>query len=202
MPRTGRRPGTADTRAQILEAARRRFAEDGYRGATIRSIAQDAAVDPALVHHYFGPKDDLFATVLELPIPPNLVADVLASTPTAQLGERIVRTFLTVWDTAEHRERMILIIRTAVADERAVRMLREFITHKVLGAVVERVGSDEPDLRATLVASQLIGLAFVRFVIGMEPLVSASHDRLVAACGPVVQHYLTGDLSAQPPPVP
>lgn len=196
MPRTGRRPGDTDTRTAILEAARRHFADAGYRGATIRAIAGGAGVDPALVHHYFGSKHELFASVLELPVPPELLLNVLTTTPVDALGATIVRTFLGVWDTPQHSERMQIIIRTAVVDEQAVRMLREFVTETLLGAVARHLGADQPMLRATLVASQLIGLAFMRFLITMEPLASADHEQLVAAYGPAVQHYLTGDLSA------
>lgn len=194
MPRSGRRPGNARTRDHILEAARRRFAEDGYRGATIRGIAADAAVDPALVHHYFGAKRDLFAAVLDIPVSPSFVGEVLAAAPTDELGERILRTFLRVWDQAAHRERLQILLRTAASDEDAARTIREFLVDALLGAVTERLGVEDAGLRATLVASQLIGFAFLRYLLQIEPLASASHERVIAAYAPTVQRYLTGDI--------
>lgn len=194
MPRTGRRPGETRTRETILSAARQRFAEDGYRGATIRGIAADASVDPALVHHYFGTKRGLFAAVLEFPVSPDLVVDVLAGAQTEDLGERIVRTFLDVWDQPQHRERMQILLRTAISDEHAARMIREFIIDALLTPIADRMGATDPELRATLVASQLMGFALLRYLLQIEPLTSASHDQVLAAYAPTVQRYLTGDL--------
>ncbi|MDP8971234.1 MAG: TetR family transcriptional regulator [Actinomycetota bacterium] len=192
--RTGRRPGDSGAREAILLAARERFAEAGYRGASIRSIAAQARVDPALVHHYFGTKRDLFVTALELPVDPAVIVEILTSGSAEQVGERIVRTFLAIWEHPQARDRMRMLLRSAVTDDQAARMLREFVFDTVLGPVVGTLGSDHPDLRMSLAASQMIGLALLRFVIGVEPLASASHDQIVAAYAPTIQRYLTGDL--------
>jgi AcrR family transcriptional regulator len=200
MARTGRRPGVSGTREAILDAARRAFAEQGYQQATIRGVADLAGVDPALVHHYFGTKQDLFVAAVELPVNPveQLMA-VLADEPD-RIGQRIVEVFLSVWDHAADRSPLLALIRSAVGDERAAAMLREFITEEVLGQLARRLGSPDARLRATLVGSQLIGLAMARYIIRVEPLASAPAAELAAAVGPTVQRYLTGDVAAAPGP--
>ena len=199
MARTGRRPGVSGTREAILDAARRAFAEQGYQQATIRGVADLAGVDPALVHHYFGTKQDLFVAAVELPVNPigQLMA-VLADEPD-QIGQRIVEVFLSIWDHAADRSPLLALIRSAVGDERAAAMLREFITEEVLGQLARRLGSPDARLRATLVGSQLIGLAMARYIVRVEPLASAPAAELAAAVGPTVQRYLTGDLLAVAP---
>jgi AcrR family transcriptional regulator len=200
MARTGRRPGVSGTREAILDAARRAFAEQGYQRATIRGVAELAGVDPALVHHYFGTKQDLFVAAVQLPINPvpQLMA-VLGEDPD-RTGERIVEVFLSVWDHAADRSPLLALIRSAVGDERAAAMLREFITEEVLGQLAHRLGSPDARLRATLVASQLIGLAMARYIVRVEPLASAPAAELAAAVGPTLQRYLTGDVAAAPRP--
>ncbi len=194
MARTGRRPGDSGTRDAILEAARSRFAEMGYRGASIRTIAGEAQVDPALVHHYFGTKRELFAEVLQFPVRPDLVVAQLAGAPPDELGEVLVRTFLRVWDEPAARDRLRLLLTTAVSDPTAARMLREFLVETVLAPVLTRLGVDAVGWRASLVASQLVGLGLTRFVLGMEPLSTAAPDAVVVVVGPTIQRYLTGPL--------
>ena len=200
MARTGRRPGVSGTREAILDAARRAFAEQGYQQATIRGVADLAGVDPALVHHYFGTKQDLFVAAVELPVNPieQLMA-VLADEPD-RIGQRIVEVFLSIWDHAADRSPLLALIRSAVGDERAAAMLREFITEEVLGQLARRLGSPDARLRATLVGSQLIGLAMARYIVRVEPLASAPAAELAAAVGPTVQRYLTGDVAVAPGP--
>lgn len=194
MARTGRRPGASGTRDAILASARRRFAEDGYRGATIRAIAGDAGVDPALVHHYFGTKQELFGTVLDLPASPGDLVDRLAAAEAHEVGRRVIETFLEVWDEPTRRERMKILLRTAMVDETAARMIRGFVVESLLAPVAARLGAGDAPLRATLVASQLVGFAFVRYLLELEPLASASHEQVVAAYAPTLQRYLTGPL--------
>ena len=200
MARTGRRAGVSGTREAILDAARRAFAEQGYQQATIRGVAELAGVDPALVHHYFGTKQDLFVAAVELPINPieQLMA-VLADEPD-RIGQRIVEVFLSIWDHAADRSPLLALIRSAVGDDRAAAMLREFITEEVLGQLARRLGSPDARLRATLVGSQLIGLAMARYIVRVEPLASTPAAELAAAVGPTVQRYLTGDVAVAPGP--
>jgi AcrR family transcriptional regulator len=197
MARTGRRPGVSGTREAILDAARRAFAEHGYQHATIRGVADLAGVDPALVHHYFGTKQELFVAAVQLPVNPvERLTAVLDEDPD-QAGRRMVETFLSVWDHAATQSPLLALIRSAVGDEHAAAMLREFITEEVLGQIAHRLGGADARLRATLVGSQVIGLAMARYIVKVEPLASASRTQVVAAVGPTLQRYLTGDLAAQ-----
>ncbi|MER7419241.1 TetR family transcriptional regulator [Micromonospora peucetia] len=194
--RTGRRPGNPDTRQAILDAARAAFAERGFDGASIRAVAAAARVDPALVHHYFGSKDRLFLAAMHAPVDPGeLLPSVLAG-DRAALGERLVRTFLGVWDSPAGTAGVALL-RSAVSNEWTARLLREFLVTQVLRRVLDQLDADpaELPLRGSLVASQLIGLAMMRHVVRLEPVASAAPETLVAAIGPTVQRYLTGDLA-------
>ena len=195
MARTGRRPGVSGTREAILDAARRAFAEQGYQRATIRDVARLAGVDPALVHHYFGTKQDLFVAAVRLPVNPvDQLTAVLAAEPD-QVGQRLVETFLSIWDHAADQSPLLALIRSAVADEQAAALLREFITEEVLGPLARRVGSPDAQLRATLAGSQLIGLAMARYIIRVEPLASTPAAQVAAVVGPTVQRYLTGEVT-------
>jgi AcrR family transcriptional regulator len=198
MARTGRRPGVSGTREAILDAAQQAFAEHGYQHATIRGVADLAGVDPALVHHYFGTKQDLFVAAVQLPVNPvaQLTA-VLAEDPEL-VGERLIGVFLAVWDHATNNSPLLALVRSAVGDEQAAAMLREFITEEVLGQIAQRLGSPDARLRATLVGSQLIGLIMARYIIKVEPLASAPAAQVAAAVGPTLQRYLTGDIAATP----
>jgi AcrR family transcriptional regulator len=197
MARTGRRPGVSGTREAILDAARRAFAEHGYQHATIRGVADLAGVDPALVHHYFGTKQELFVAAVRLPVNPiERLTAVLAEDPD-QAGRRMVETFLSVWDHAATQSPLLALVRSAVGDEHAAAMLREFIAEEVLGQVAHRLGGADARLRATLVGSQIIGLAMARYIVKVEPLASAPPAQIVAAVGPTLQRYLTGDLASR-----
>lgn len=195
MPRTGRRPGNQDTREAILAAARQAFAEHGYDKASIRRIAAAAGVDPALVHHYFGAKDQLFLAAMEVPIDPGqAVAEVVAAGLDG-IGERLVRMFLTVWDSPAGVT-AAAVVRSAASHDRSAGMLREFISRQILRRVVHELDLDpkEGPLRASLVASQLMGLIMTRYILRIEPLASTSREALVAAVAPTIQRYLAGPL--------
>jgi AcrR family transcriptional regulator len=180
MALAGRRPGPSDTREAILTAARESFAELGYDATTIRGVAARAEVDPALVHHYFGPKVDLFATAMELPASPSgLIAPVLEG-PRDQVGERLIRTFLSVWDREAGRAPMLGLVRSAAANEQAARMLREFVERELVGRLLRQLGSDRVDLRAALVASQMVGLVMIRYVLRIGDLAAADPETVAA----------------------
>jgi len=129
--RTGRRAGDSGTRDRILEAARGRFAEHGFAGTTIRAVAADAGVDPALVHHFYGSKDDLFAAAVALPIDPNLLPAVVAGDP-AGVGERFVRFYLGLWEDPTIGPTLLAVFRSAVSHDRAAALLREFVSARLL----------------------------------------------------------------------
>ncbi|MCZ2836333.1 TetR/AcrR family transcriptional regulator [Modestobacter sp. VKM Ac-2985] len=179
----------------MLAAARATFAERGFDAASIRVIATAAGVDPALVHHYFGSKDKLFVAAIEAPYDPaDLLPEALAGGPT-ELGANVVRLLLRVWD-GPGRAAGLALVRSAVSNEWTARLLREFLVAQVLRRVVGTLDlpAAEADARGSLVASQLIGVVMARYVLRVEPLASASADELVAAVGPTVQRYLTGDV--------
>jgi AcrR family transcriptional regulator len=198
MARTGRRPGASGTRAAILSAAREAFGEQGYEKTTIRDVAGRAGVDPALVHHYFGRKPDLFTAAMDLPVnPADMAATMLAENPDAA-GEHIVGLFLAVWEQGSNRHPLMALIRSATSSEDAAAMLREFATTEIFSRVVHALGSPDAQLRANLVMSQLFGLAFARYIIKVEPIASMPPAAVVAAVGPTIQRYVTGDLDAGP----
>ncbi len=189
----GRRPAGEDTRAALLDAARVEFTEHGFDGATVRMIAQRAGVDPAMVNHWFGGKDALFVAVMEIPVNPDeIVSRILTGDPD-QLAERMLRTFLSVWD-ANGGGALAALMRSVASHEEAARMMREFVSRVIFGRVVATVAPDQPELRAALCGTQIAGLGMIRYVIRLEPLASADHDTVVGAIAPTLQRYLTGTL--------
>jgi AcrR family transcriptional regulator len=191
----GRPPtGTgADTRAAILDAASSRFAERGYDRATIRGIAAAARVDPALVHHHFGTKHELFLAAMRLPIDPTEIVRGILAGDRDRLGERIVATFLAVWDSPAGAAAAGML-RSAVSHEPSSRMLSEFIATSVLTPVVKQLGVRDAKLRVNYVASQLFGLALARYILRLEPLASAKRERVVTVIAPTIQRYLAERL--------
>ena len=190
--RSGRRPGNQDTRASILEAARSIFAEKGYDKASIRGIAGDAGVDPALVHHYFGTKEKLFLAVMNAPINPGELIPQALEGPRDQAGERLVRTALGVWDSSAGSA-ALAVFRSALSNEWTARLLREFVVTQILRRAVGEIIEDrsEAPMRTALVATQIAGTMVARYVLKIEPLASADIDTLAAAVGPNIQRFLT-----------
>lgn len=190
--RRGRRPAGSDARADILAAARAEFAAQGYDATSLRGVARRAGVDPALVHHYFDDKAALFATAQHLPINPGAAAEALLAGPADELGRRIVRFFLATWDSPEGRQGIVALLRSASTHDDAARTLREFLVREIFGRVVTGLGSDRPELRGSLVATQLIGLAMARYVVRVPGVADAPAAELEGWLGPTVQRYLTG----------
>ncbi len=189
----GRRPGAPDTRAAILGAARAAFAEKGFAGTTIRAVAGAAGVDAALVHHYFGTKDDLFVAALELPVDPRTaIAPALADGPDGA-GERVLRVFVGVWDDPGNTAVFVALARTLL-DPSASHLMRDGFLPVVLQPVGRALGLDDPELRMSLVASQMLGIILSRYVLELEPLASMPAETVVATYAPTIQRYLTGDL--------
>jgi len=201
--RSGRRGGDSGTREAILAAARARFGDLGYDRTTIRGIAADAGVDPALVHHFYGTKESLFAAAMRLPLNPGDVVDaVLKAAPDDQgpvLGEHLMRTLLGIWDVAEIRAAFLGMLRSSLTSEQATSMLREFVTSVILSRIAEVAqqaapGGGDAEYRAALVASQVLGLALTRYELELDPLKQASTDDLAAAIGPTLDRYLSGEI--------
>ncbi|MEV0145543.1 MULTISPECIES: TetR family transcriptional regulator [unclassified Nonomuraea] len=185
----GRRPGSADTRGEILAAARRVFAEKGFDKATVRGIAREAQVDPALVHHYFDTKEGMFAAAMRLPLTPEQVVPALLEGPREELGERLVRLILAVTATPETREPLIALIRSAMTHEHAVTMFREFVTNALLFRVADTLGV--PHLRIEAAFAQMFGVLMARYVLKLEPMAGADPEELVELLAPTIQGYFT-----------
>jgi AcrR family transcriptional regulator len=192
--RRGRRAGGEDTRAALLVAARAVFAEQGYQGATVRAIAARAGVDAAMVNHWFGGKQGLFAAIVELPFDPAAVIEHVLHGDRDSLAERLIRTFVPIWDG--HEGAFAAVMLSVANQELAARMLGEFLTTTVFGRVAEVIGVDQPALRACLCATQIVGLGIIRYVLKLEPLASADVDTVVALVGPNLQRYLTADIGS------
>jgi AcrR family transcriptional regulator len=193
-PRRGRRPGAPDTRSAILVAARSAFAEKGFAGTTIRAVAAAAGVDAALVHHYFGTKDDLFLAAMELPVDPReVIGPALVGGPEGA-GERLLRAFVSLWDDPEVTPVLVGMVRSALQPG-GERMLTQGFVPVVLLPVGAALGIDRPEVRMPLLISQVAGLILTRYVIALEPIASMPAEAVVAAYAPVLQHYLTGDLA-------
>lgn len=190
MNRTGRRPGTADTRDAILAAARRRFATRGYDATSVRVIATEAKVDPALVIHYFGTKEELFIAAAGLPASFPAVLASLATVPLPDFGEALARTYLSVVDSDDSRNAILALVRSAVSHDKAAAMLRELLTSQLLPVIVRLTSRPDARLRASLIAAQLIGIAMLRHVVRAEPLARATQDEIAALVAPVIQQYL------------
>jgi AcrR family transcriptional regulator len=192
--RTGRRPGPNQTRAAILEAARAAFAHRGYDAVSIRAVARDAGVDPALVHRFYGSKEELFVAAMELPVSPSQLVSTLLAEGVEHLGERLVGTFLELFDQPAAFAPFLALIRGAVSNEHAAALLREFLAREVLGRLAAAASPDRPELRASLAGSQIVGLAMARYVVAVPPLATTARETVVACVGPTIQRYLTGEL--------
>lgn len=194
--RTGRRPGSPDTREAILAAARQAFAERGFDNATVRQIATAADVDPALVHHYFGTKEQLFLATVQVPINPQEFITSAVAGGKENLGENLVRTFIRVWDSPVGSAGAALF-RSAMSSEWSARLLREFLTTQILRRVIRQLDMDtaEAPLRSGLIASQIAGVAMTRYIIKLEPMASAPPETIIAAVAPTIQRYATGPLA-------
>jgi AcrR family transcriptional regulator len=190
----GRRPGTSSSREKILEVARLAFPANGYAGTSLRSVARDAGVDPSLIVQFFGSKAALFAAAVEWPFDAAQIAAEIQDVPAEQVGEYTARVFIGHWNRDEHRNPIISLLHAALADPAAAAMLREFITINLTLPMVERVGADQPEFRAALLASQLLGFGLARYALAFGALVSAPNEDLVAALGATLQHTCTGAL--------
>ncbi len=175
-----------------MAEARRQFGEAGYAPTTLRSVAAGAGVDPRLVLHYFGSKRGLFLEAVELPVDPSLVISRVFRGEQGTIGERVAELVLAVLDDPTSRQALMGILRSAVSDPEAAGLVRELLSERLLLPIAREVGADQPELRASLVAAQITGLAVARHVVGIEPIASASHETLVAALAPALTHYLQG----------
>jgi AcrR family transcriptional regulator len=190
----GRRPGESGTREAIAAAARLLFSERGYDRTTIRGIAEQADVDPALVNHFFGSKLDLFATVTALPEELAAAIPRIADGPRSRVGERLAEFLMDVLEDPDRRAAILSLVRAAASEPEAARAVREIVSERVLGPIAESLAADRPKLRASLINSQMVGLVMARYVVALEPLASLPRDEVVQAIAPNLQRYLAGPL--------
>jgi AcrR family transcriptional regulator len=176
------RRSSVETKAVILAAARERFAESGFEKATIRAIAADANIDPSMVMRYFGNKDQLFAAAADF----DLAIPDLSDVDTGQLGARLVEHFVNRW---ERDEALIVLLRSGATNTEAADRMRQIFATQLL-PVIAKVNPVEPQRRAGLIATQVLGLALCRYVLRLPPVVGLSHDEIVSWLGPTVQRYL------------
>jgi AcrR family transcriptional regulator len=176
------------TRAAILEAARRRFAADGFRRATIRSIAADADIDPSMVMRYYGSKDGLFAAAVDVELD---LPDLAAADPDT-VGELLTRQFLALWEHPPTDEILLTLLRSAVADDAVVEKVQQVFAGQVAPAVRRFGDPADASRRAGLVVSQLLGLALTRYVLRLPPVLALTPAEVVAEVAPTIQRYLAG----------
>ena len=183
----GPRQDGVRAREAILDAARKRFAAQGFEGATMRAIARDAGVDPALVSYYFGSKSELFIESLQLPVNPGDAIEALLAEGTDDLGVRLVTRFLQVWDNPVTGGPIISVLRSASSQPE---LMREFVERQIAPRLSRAIGGPDAELRATAVATQMLGVAFARYVLRVEPLASAPPEAIVNLVAPALQRYL------------
>ncbi|MBC9819795.1 TetR family transcriptional regulator [Terrabacter sp. MAHUQ-38] len=191
--RSGPRTDRSDVRSDILAAARTLFAAQGFRGTTLRAVADAAGVDVALVPYYFGNKDGLFAATLELPVDPRATLDEVFAAGLDGIGERIVRTMAGLLEDEQTGPALIAIMRSAVAQDSGNEVVRDFVLNVILEGYARHLDVPDANRRAALAATQLVGLALGRHVLRIPPLVEMTVDDLVEQVGPTLQRYLAGD---------
>lgn len=187
------RPGADDSvnrRERIVAAAADEFSERGYDGATMRGIATRAEVDPALVHHYFGSKADLFGATVSAPMRPDLELPKILAGPREEVGASIVRYLLTALDDATTRKRAVMLVRAGIGNKLTSPLFATVLQREVLNTMVTTIEGPDAEVRASLVASQIAGLIVGRYILQLPGLATADVDTLVARVGPVLQGYL------------
>jgi AcrR family transcriptional regulator len=193
--RSGRRPGASGTREAILAAAQRQFAERGYDRASMRSIAAEAGVDQKLVAHFFGSKQQLFISAVELPFDPtSALPAVLAGDPET-VGERLANLLVGLLEQPAARDRLVGFIRAAASEPRAATLLRDRLLRDFVDPASRTLGSETAGLRVALVHAQCLGLVLTRYIIGAEPLASLPPQAVAEAIGPALQLHLRGTLN-------
>lgn len=190
--RTGRRPGTSTTRAEIVSAAASAFSTAGYEATSMRQVAALAGVDPALVRRFFGGKEQLFSAVVTSVFEPEQAVARLLDGPRGRIGERLARHMLGLLGDVEQPGPVLGLMRAAATNAHAAALIREFLANDMLGELTRKLGVDHPELRAALTAGQIVGLGIARYAVRVDALVESEPDELVSWVAPVLQRYLTG----------
>ncbi|WP_406269138.1 TetR family transcriptional regulator [Nocardia sp. NBC_00881] len=191
MPPIGRRPGKTDTRDVLVETARRKFAESGYDKTTVRDIAAAAGVDPALIRHYFGNKAELFRATMGWPFDPEDVAARITEGARGEIGERLTRVFFEAWEQPESRAPLLAILRGAATHAESAALVRQFIQGRLYAQLASALPGPKAELRIDLAMAQLLGIAYLRHVLKVEPIGSEPLDELIARVAPVITTHLS-----------
>lgn len=195
MPeRTGRRPGPTDTRDAILDAARTAFGAVGYGGTSLRAVARDAGVDPALVVHFFGSKAGLFTAAVGWPFDAQAEMRAAVADGHRAIGQNLARMVLRHWEDERDRSPLVAILHVATGDPAGAQLMRAYLTEHLLAPLVDALDADEPELRAGLIAAQIIGLGLTRYVLAYEPLASAPVERVEAILARAIQRIVDEPL--------
>lgn len=192
---SGRRQGFPSTRRDIIQAARKLFAQQGFHGTTMRAIAREARVDSALIHHYFVSKEGVFTAAIGDAWRPEQIIDEVLRSGRGGEGERLIRSFLSLWENPETRDPVLAVIRSAVSYDEAAQVIRDFVAGQIVGHIVGIISESLRQLRTTMIVSQIVGLLMVRYVIGIEPLASIDPELVAALLGPTLDRYLEDDLN-------
>ena len=192
----GRRPGTTSTRAAIVAEARRQFGDVGYRRTSLRSIAQAVDIDPRMISHFFGSKQQLFSATVELPFDPEVAFAHIFAGGVEGIGERLAEFILTFLADPIGQRTITGVTRAAVSEPEAAAIVRDVLTERLLTPLAQRVSQDRAELRASLIGTQIVGLVMGRYIVGLEPIIQATQADLVQALAPVLEHYLTGSWAS------
>ncbi len=191
MPPIGRRPGNPDTRNDIVATARRLFANSGYDKTSVRDIAAGAGVDPALIRHYFGSKAELFRSTMGWPFDPAEISARIAGGDREELGARLTQVFFEAWEQPDSRDSLLAILRGAATHDESAALVRQFIAGQLYPELAKLLTGADTELRVDLAMGQLLGIAYLRHVLQVEPIASASVDELIARVTPIVTAHLT-----------
>ncbi len=191
---SGRRPGPTTTKWAIEDSARKLFAELGYDRTSVRQVARCAGVDPGLVTYFFRSKWELFLAVVELPVDPAVLIDSVVSGDQATAGLRLATAMIDILDDEVRRRPMVGMMRAAMSEPEAAKLVREFLTRNVVQPLAERLGADDAAYRASLCMSQIVGLTVARYIIALEPMASYPRERVAADLAATLQRYLLGQL--------
>ncbi|MCV7365263.1 TetR/AcrR family transcriptional regulator [Mycolicibacterium neworleansense] len=190
MPPRGRRPGRPGTRAELVAIARRMFAAGGYDKTSLRDIAAAASVDPALIRHYFGSKAELFRATVGWPFDPGQLRGRILDDGPSGLAERLTRAFFELWEDPETRAPLLAILRGAATHEESAALVRQFIEQRLYPQIATALTGADAELRVDLAMGQLLGIAYLRHILRIEPIASQSTEELIAHAVPAVRVHL------------
>jgi AcrR family transcriptional regulator len=193
MPPIGRRPGKPDTRQELLATARRMFADAGFDKTSVRDIAAAAGVDPALIRHYFGTKAELFRETMGWPFEPAEIAEQVMGAGRDQIGAHLTRVFFEAWERPDSRAPLLAILRGAATHEESATLVRQFIQGQLYRQMAAELSGPDAELRIDLAMAQLLGIAYLRHVLRVDPVASTPMEELIARVTPVIEAHMRSD---------